>query len=368
MVLRPVSSKQAAGTAVAPVIRAVGSTSELEEFAAESLPVLSPPDTIRRQPPFLIWVLAAIVVIEAPFAVLWVRGALAGGPATVEGRFRLESQPSGLAVRVNGQERGQTPLNLPLAAGSYTVDIRQGTGWRSLPVTITAGAEVAQYLEVPPQPVVPAGATGSLQVTTEPPRALITIDGVERGRSPMTIDNLTAGEHQVVLQLAAETRRRTVVVEPGTTVSLIVAGTGTAPVSSGWLAFNTRVPVQIFEGGKLMGSSDVERLMLTAGRHDLDFVSDALGFRARRTVTIQSGEVASVGLDLPNAPLSINAQPWAEVWIDGESVGQTPIGNISRTIGPHEIVFRHPQFGERRVTATVTLKEPARIAVDMRRP
>ena len=51
--------------------------------------------------------------------------------------------------------------------------------------------------------------------------------------------------------------------------------------------------------------------------------------------------------------------------IDGRDLGQTPIANIAVTVGTHEIVFRHPQFGERRQTVVVTTKEPQRIAVDL---
>ena len=65
--------------------------------------------------------------------------------------------------------------------------------------------------------------------------------------------------------------------------------------------------------------------------------------------------------------MALNAQQWADVWIDGERVGETPIGNVSVPIGPHEIVFRHPQLGEQVVRATVTAGEAARVSVDMRK-
>ena len=37
------------------------------------------------------------------------------------------------------------------------------------------------------------------------------------------------------------------------------------------------------------------------------------------------------------------------------------------TIGPHEILFRHPQLGEQRHAVTVTMKAPARLSVDLRK-
>ena len=56
-----------------------------------------------------------------------------------------------------------------------------------------------------------------------------------------------------------------------------------------------------------------------------------------------------------------------EVWIDGERVGETPIGNVAVPIGPHEVVFRHPELGEQVVRTTVTLAAPARLSVDLRK-
>ena len=67
---------------------------------------------------------------------------------------------------------------------------------------------------------------------------------------------------------------------------------------------------------------------------------------------------------MPNATLSINARPWAEVFIDGERIGETPIGNLTRPIGRHEMVLRHPEFGERRQTVILTLRAPTRVSVD----
>jgi hypothetical protein len=63
--------------------------------------------------------------------------------------------------------------------------------------------------------------------------------------------------------------------------------------------------------------------------------------------------------------LSANARPWADVWIDGNDVGQTPIANLAVPIGTHQVIFRHPQFGERRQTIVVTTNGPNRIAMDL---
>jgi hypothetical protein len=110
----------------------------------------------------------------------------------------------------------------------------------------------------------------------------------------------------------------------------------------------------------------MDRIMLPAGEHLLELSADAVGFRTTRSVRVTAGQTVALEVELPRAPVSINAVPWAEVFIDGTRVGETPLGNLQQPLGPHEIVFRHPQLGERRVTAMVTLKEAARISMDMR--
>jgi hypothetical protein len=134
----------------------------------------------------------------------------------------------------------------------------------------------------------------------------------------------------------------------------------------GWVSIKTPAPMQVFEDGRLISTTEAERIMLPVGTHRLEIVSDALGYRSRQDVAIRAGQTSTLRLELPTGTLALNALPWAEVWIDGERVGETPMGNLSRTIGTHEVLFRHPDLGERRTTVTVTLKDAARVGVDLR--
>jgi hypothetical protein len=106
--------------------------------------------------------------------------------------------------------------------------------------------------------------------------------------------------------------------------------------------------------------------MLPVGRHDLEFAADPFGFRVRKTVEITPGRTTAVSIPLERVPLSVNATPWAEVWIDGSRVGETPMASVMTTIGPHDVEFRHPELGRKVVPVRISLKEPARVTVDMR--
>src|SRR5207245_298981 len=66
---------------------------------------------------------------------------------------------------------------------------------RVIPVTVTAGAEVSQYLELPETP-----SLGSLLVQSDTAGARVSVDGADHGRAPVSVADLTPGEHEVVLQ------------------------------------------------------------------------------------------------------------------------------------------------------------------------
>jgi hypothetical protein len=68
-------------------------------------------------------------------------------------------------------------------------------------------------------------------------------------------------------------------------------------------------------------------------------VNSATGYRTRQVVEVKAGQIVPFTVPVPNGTLNINAQPWAAVWIDGNSVGETPIGNLSVVPGEHEVVF-----------------------------
>jgi len=285
--------------------------------------------------------------------------------AAAGGSLRIESDPAGAEVRLNGAAKGKTPLSLSVPAGSYSLSVRNGSNIKELPVSVTDGATTVHHITWADTTAPVPGETGNLSVATDPRGGDVTVDGATRGVAPLTLRDLPVGEHQVVVRAGGNNYTRTVQIEAGTTASLFFGGSQPA-AAPGSIAIASAVPVQVFEDKRLIGTSDMDRILLPVGEHALELVADNVGYRATRNVRVTAGQTVAVAVDLPRAPLSINASPWAEVFIDGTRVGETPLGNLPQTVGPHEIVFRHPQLGERHVNAMVTLKETARISIDMR--
>jgi hypothetical protein len=304
-----------------------------------------------------------VVVGGGAFAYRYFGTAATPEATPTTGTLIVQSNPPGVQVFVDGIDRGMTPARLSVDAGSHILELRGRGVPRVIPLQVAAGAQVSQYLEFADTPT-----TGRLQVQSEPAGAKVTIDGTLRGVAPLTVADLTPGDHEIIMQNDLGSARHVVTIQAGATASLlapIAAAPASGPVS-GWLAVRAPFTVEIREQGRLLGTTDTDRIMTTAGRHDLELVNEALGYRATRTVQVPPGKVAPLALDLPNGAVNLNAMPWAEVWIDGRRVGETPIGNLNVAIGPHEVVFKHPQFGEKRHAISVTLSAPVRLSVDMK--
>jgi len=99
----------------------------------------------------------------------------------------------------------------------------------------------------------------------------------------------------------------------------------------------------------------------------LEIGREDLGYRTVEAVDVKPGRPSRIQPALPSGAANLNATPWAEVWVDGKKVGETPLGHVPLTIGPHEVQFRHPELGTQTRTLVVTTGAPALLSVDMKK-
>jgi PEGA domain-containing protein len=303
---------------------------------------------------------ALVVVVAAAVVLLgWWRASAAAPPS---GQVVVISQPAGGEVIVDGERRGVTPLSLSLPVGPHSLLLNRDNVTRSIAVTVKAGAEATHYIDLQTQP---AAEVGHLLVTTEPAGARVWVDGQARGVTPVSLADLAPGRHEVSIKSDSRTIERSVTVERGQTASLVVS---LIPQSVfGWVSISSPVVMQVFEGNQKFGTTETDRIVMPAGRHTLKIVNTRLGFEVSRGVDVPAGGAATVKIEIPDGLVNLNALPWAEVWIDGRRIGETPLANVRIPVGDHEAVFRHPQLGDRRQTFVVTANEPARVALDLRK-
>jgi hypothetical protein len=320
------------------------------------------------------WVLVAgflaVVAVTAGVAFLAMRtppaNAGAAGPvdaapvAPTTGSISIQTTPPGVEVVIAGQSRGITPVALSLDAGHYDVILRRGTEERSVPIDVPAGTSIVQRVEF----AAAAATSAKLSVVTDPSGARVSVDGQPRGVSPITIADVSAGRHRVTVSNGVSTAERTVTAESGATTSVVFSLAGLPGMEVGWLTVSSPFEVKVVERDDVVGTSASSRIIVPAGAHEFDLVNSELGYQTHRRVLIEAGKTSDLRIEA-RASLNVNARPWAEVLIDGTPMGTTPIANISLPLGSHQVVFRHPDLGERRQEVVVTLQGPNRIAADM---
>jgi serine/threonine-protein kinase len=280
------------------------------------------------------------------------------------GTLTLESTPPGVKVTIDGDARGVTPLTVSLTPGAHMLGLAHEAETRSVPITIAARRDVSHHFEF--SQLAPSVTTGRLTVTVDVPGSRVSIDGRPRGTAPLAAVELTIGEHDVTVSSDAGSVDRKVTIEPGntSTVAFSLPKASGGGLAAGWLTVAAPFDLDLYEGGDLVGTS-AAKIMMATGRHELRVSNRTLAYEESRRVDIVAGKVTSMRIEAPMASLSANARPWADVLIDGNALGQTPLANVSVTVGTHQVIFRHPQLGEQRQTVVVTATGPNRISADM---
>lgn len=329
-------------------------------FQPPPIPV-QPAPAIRVQPPPVVAPPAPPVVAAEP-AVLRIKSERPTGYVPPRPPAHAEL-PSRAVPFGNFSEASGTRSRLPwkLAAAAALVMLVGITAGRDYLLGGAAPAPAATEPAPVPTKGTPAAApTGTLSVTTQPAGARVTLNGSDVGVTPLVLEGVAVGRHLVTVATDTVTLRRSVKVETGKQAALDI------PVYSGWIAVFSPITLQVSRDGKSLGSSDGARIMLPPGRHILTFTNREFSFSATQTVEVTAGEERAINLS-PKGSVNVNALPWAEVWVDGARVGETPLANLQVPLGTREFVFRHPQHGERKLVATITTSAAA-LSVDFTKP
>ncbi|MDQ3350322.1 MAG: PEGA domain-containing protein, partial [Acidobacteriota bacterium] len=142
------------------------------------------------------WTMVIALTAAAAVAALLGYQRLVARPVTT-GVVTIDTTPAGLEVVLAGKSLGRTPLTTSLAAGAYDLRVGSAPNVKALKVNVSAGSSIVQHVEFAREPLGAAATTGGLRVQTEPARLPVLIDGTARGVSPVAIDNLEPGAHEV---------------------------------------------------------------------------------------------------------------------------------------------------------------------------
>jgi hypothetical protein len=276
--------------------------------------------------------------------------------ATRTGTVVLESVPPDSDILLDGKPIGRTPLTLVVPPGRHNVEFRRhGVVPRKLDVMVTAGQSTIGHIDWT------AARTGRLQVRSNPAGASVVVDGRPRGVAPLTINDLATGSHTVVLESSNGSVQRNVEVSADNTTDLVEA------IYSGWLHVSSSIDLEISEGTRGLQLDGQSNVLLAPGPHSLVFANQRFGYREVRQVVVNPGQTTAISVVAQASVLTIASTLPAEVFIDGERAGETPLSDHRVNLGTREITVRSRTGIERRFMITVGT-QPTRLDVDFSKP
>ncbi|MBP8128946.1 MAG: PEGA domain-containing protein [Candidatus Hydrogenedentes bacterium] len=233
--------------------------------------------------------------------------------------LRVDSDPAGAAVTVRNPfqvRTGATPcLVEQLIAIPATIEV---TAEGCTPFTAEASPAPDQILDLGT-----ISFKGGLKIDSEPPGAEVLIDNEPRGVTPLELPGLPAKSALVVVRaenIGIYARR--VIIEPGTTTDLgrvSLANLGALHVTSN--PEGAKVTVD----GKEAGVTPLALNNVDVGERRLRVVADGC-VPFEKTVTVASGAVADAGTISFIGAVKLDSSPTdAEVYVDGEQKGRTPL-------------------------------------------
>jgi hypothetical protein len=242
--------------------------------------------------------------------------------------------------------------------------------WIAIALGLVAVAEAAviAWLALPKPAVV---AEPAIVIESPAPGDTVMVDGKAVGTTPLQL-TVTSGTRAIRLVRASVvpaldgTAARPAPQDAPDARAIAAIEQAGARQRSGGVRISSPIELKVLEGDRVLGSTADGPIVTTAGTHQLDLLNTALGYRLHQTVTIRAGAMTPLTITPPMGRLSVNADPWAQVLIDDRPIGDTPVANVSVSLGEHQVVFRHPQLGERRETVTVRADTPTRISTSFR--
>ncbi len=290
-----------------------------------------------------------LLAVAGGYVVMSRRAARAIGAAA------FASTPQGAEVFVDGAPVGRTPVRVELKAGKHAVEFKLNTATRTKTIAVAQGAELPVSVDWTQQ------AIGSLQVNSTPTGAKVTVDGKLRGQTPLTLNDLAAGPHTVLIDSSEGSVRRKVQIADGGTESL------TESIYPGWLHVSTPIDVTILDGGKPALLDDSNRVLLKPGVHTVRIENRELAFSQTKQVEIEPGGTTKIAIEVPASTLTITGSVGADVFVDGVKAGQTPLTDFTVALGAHDVMVVDPSGASRHASIRATTK-PVQLDIRFDRP
>ena len=284
----------------------------------------SPHPWHRRYP----WIIpVAVIAVAGIVAAAW----LLLTPRT--GTINIRSFPAGASIVLDGQPAGSTPAVLThVAPGTHTIQIRL-TNWDdwSGSATVERGTTTQVIANL-------VHAAYSMTVASTPPGASVTLDGVVKGVTPLTVTGLKPRSYTLIVKLKGYASiTRTVNLLDSAQESQIFS---LSPAFGKIHITSTPVGAQVFVDDELAGTTPLSLNDFPVGDYALRLTFDGLKeIIDRMTVGEKATFTKDFKFEAPRGGLTITTDPpGASITIDGTLVGSlTPFSVSTLKEGAHQV-------------------------------
>ena len=264
----------------------------------------------------------------------------------------INSEPEGADVYIGIDDNslecvGQTPFQKKYQYGRYSFSLRKNMYHSIQSFFDLNESRIQTTIALEP-------AFGKMHVTSTPPGARVTIEGIDGDfTTPFTSGNLASGDYKVRLFLDKYSpSTSTVTIADGQTAELAVA----MAVNFAPLTINSLPGAQISINGSVAGTGSVTQ-ELGEGIYDIS-VTLKSHREAKKQVEVVANQPQTITLNPTPiyGSLAIMTTPYdADVTIGGKNYGKTPIDINQLLVGEYDVVLSKP--GCATVTKHVTIAE-----------
>jgi formylglycine-generating enzyme required for sulfatase activity len=304
-----------------------------------------------------------------------------------KGKLEVLSEPLEAEVSLNDEEKGKTPLIITdLDQGSYQVVLTK-SGYKpyteevqvelrkttSLTATLEELPKEQVVAAVPEEQVVSPVPTaspvpvelGDLFVKSDPPGAEVFIDGQKQeGITPFTLEGLTVGIHQLILQKGEEFyNEEQIEITPEQFNKYVFP---LKKVKGSINVVTDPSEVTIFLDGQEVGKTPITLKDLDWREYHLKFEKSGYNPHEER-VTVQPKQVTEIKVNMIiKGGIVVSSIPSeAEVFLDGQQRGKSPLTLSDIETGEHQLRLEKPGFVPHEQMVTVQTNQVIPIEVKL---
>lgn len=282
-----------------------------------------------------------------------------------EGYYAISSSPQGGSVSVDGQYKGIAPVTVPI----YST----GTPGHTITVSMSGYQTWSQYYSSnPPEGqtvyvtayLTPVATYGSISVDSIPSYATAVLDGGTSQVTSCTFDNVYPGSHHLVVSKSGYTTwSSTVSVSAGRNTQVTATLSQIPPNTGSIYMLTTPQGANAYVDGTSYGLTPALATNLASGTHQVRL--SLAGFQDWvGNVNVPAGSTITVSQTLSLIPtttpvpgtgsIAVSSNPaGAQVLLDGNYVGITPLTIPSVQPGSHTIILKMNGYADWESTQTV---------------